>query len=211
MKKYINLHHLNKMFMANKTSDMDIDSLSNKEPKLNISDMAQYINKNLYKMDGDEKKYLLQMCLSTYNIHNELLKIEFNNLNPKQETMTLKTFCSQVNKLLTRYQHKVGGFILEDIVWTSYNCNDDKYNLSQNEIVFENTMPAFHIPKRGETLKDDIFLLKNYCEFEETIIYLNKLTKLFNKLSTNIKISMKFIDSYRDDIIVIVLHCKLID
>lgn len=209
MKKYINLHHLNKMLMANKISDMDKLKLSNIEPKMNISDMAQYINKNLYKMDNEEKKYLLHMCLSTYNIHNELLKIEFNNFNPIQETMTLKTFYSKVNKLLTRYQHKVGGYILEDIIWSSYNCNDDKYNLSQNEVVFENSMPAFHIPKRGDTLKDDILSLKNYCEFEETIIYLNKLTKLLNKLSTNIKVSMKFIDSYRDDIIVIVLHCKL--
>ena len=208
MKKYINLHHLNKMFMTNKTSNVEFDKLSDSEPTLNISDIALHINKNLYKMDHEEKKYLLHMCSSTYNIHNELLKIEFNYLNPKQEIMTLKNFCSHANKMLTRYQHKVGGFLLEDIVWTLYTYNDGKYNLTPNEIVFENTMPAFHVPKRSESLKNDIYLLKNYCEIEETIIYLNKLTKLLNKLSVNIKISLKLIDSYRDDIIVVVLHCK---
>lgn len=209
MKKYINLHHLNKIFMTNKLSSSELDSSSNIDNNFDISDMAQLINKNLYKMDYEEKKYLLIMCLSTYNIHNELLKIEFNNLNPKNETMTLNNFCTNVKKLLTRYQHKVGGFLLEDMIWTLYDYNDGKYNLTQNEVVFENTMPAFHIPKRGESLKDDLFLLKNYCEIEETIHYLNKLTKLLNNMSNNIKTSLKFIDSYRDDIIVIILHCKI--
>lgn len=209
MKKYINLHHLNKMFMTNKTLNDDFEKLSDMETSFNISDMASHISKNLYKMDYEEKKYLLHMCLSTYNIHNELLKIEFNYLNPTQETMSMKKFCSCATKMLTRYQHKVGGFLLEDNVWTLYTHVDNKYNLTSNEFVFENTMPAFHIPKRSESLKEDIYLLKNYCEIEETILYLNKLTKLLNKLSNNIKISLKLIDSYRDDIIVVVLHCKI--
>lgn len=209
MKKYINLHHLNKIFMTNKISNSEFDNSSEMDKNFNVSDMAQHINKNLYKMDYEEKKYLFQMCLSTYNIHNELLKFEFNNLNPNHKTITLNNFCTNVKKLLIRYQHKVGGFLLEDMTWTLYDHNDGKYNLTQNEVVFENTMPAFHIPKRGESLKDDIFLLKNYCEIEETMIYLNKLTKLLNNLSNNIKISLKFIDSYRDDIIVVILHCKI--
>ena len=205
MKKFINLHHLNKILTTNKYND--IEKYDNKSI-YNISDLAEYIYNNLYKMDDNEKKYLLNMCLSTYNIHNELLRFEFNYFNPIIQDINLQQFSSYVIKMLTRYQHKVGGFMLEDIIWTLYTYIDGKYNLSCNEIVFENTMPAFHIPKRNETLKDDILSLKHFYEFEETLIYLHKLTILLNKIAKNIKVSLKLIDSYRDDIIIIILHCK---
>lgn len=202
MQNFVNLHHFNKTYIANNSNTYILKNTEN--------DLAEFINNNLHLMTNEEKKYMLFKCMNDTNYHNELLKYEFNNFLPKTKNMTIDEFKSDASKYIKRYQHKVGGFMLEDSEWSMITniSEKNKYNLSENEVVFENTMPL--VSNFSNTLKTDMSIINNVGDVKETLIYLKKLTKLLNLISSNVKVQQKFIEIYRDDIIVVILHCKLI-
>lgn len=114
----------------------DFKNLHNKQ------DTAQYINKNINKMDDIEKKNLLLTLLDDKKVSSELLKYELKYLDLDKKISDLNEFTTFVRNSLERYHMKAGGYLCEDTEWSEFYPNSDpaKYPLKQGEVLFENSI-----------------------------------------------------------------------
>ena len=136
--------------------------------------LANYIKNNFTTMDEIELRKMALTCLSV----NECKKIVLNHeltyyeSNPTNN-MTLDAFIKHAYYILNRYQSKAGGFLMEDIEWTLFTNDTTKYDVHENEILFENTI--------------------SLCDFEdmETMEFLHKLEKRLGYVAKNIKINLR--------------------
>jgi len=173
MKKYKHLHKIN--------------SVKNKYS--NNKKLATFINKNLYKMNNEEKKILISKCLSETEINKILLNFEMKNLDIKSEEMDLKTFQKKAEFYLLRYQHNAGGYLIEDREWIVYNSKSNDYNLDINSIVFENS------------------LFESNLSDKETLEFINDLSILLNKISNNITVNYELLQSKKESLVWIIIKC----
>ena len=168
MKKYILMHSLEAYKdYSDVSSDMSSEERKEKE------NLAKYIYNNYDKMDEIEMKCIAMKCLELNQIKRILLSHELENYKEKGKTMSLDEFHKQVLKYLHRYQHKAGGFLMEDTEWKVTRFSDENnYDLLENEILFSNTLD-----------KSDV-------NDEETYEYIRSLVRRLNMLAKNIEVTM---------------------
>lgn len=161
MKKYNLLHNLEK-------HNNYINNVR-KKPHTVKKDLAEYIRSNYDTMDETEMKIIAMKCLDVNEIKKTLLFYELKNYKRAPSTiMTLEKFKIHAVNIFNRYQCKAGGFCIEDNEWMVYDKSCIKYDVSENELLFENTICVVD--------NDDI----------ETDIFITYLIKQLNHVATNI-------------------------
>lgn len=165
MKKYVALH--------------SIEYLSNYKNKTNTkynNDLAEYIYNNYNTMDNYEMKIISSKCMDINEIKKTILAFEFKNYKPEisADIISLEEFSKKATKIIAKYQGKAGGFLIEDSEWTIHKQDSIKYEIRENELLFENTLSFF----------DD--------EDDETEEFLDCLISRLNTIASNIKVHLKF-------------------
>ena len=141
-------------------------------------------NKELAKKiysETDNHKYL-QEVISKRDIDKFLLKYELKYLELEPEKMSQELFIKKTLSLIKRYQCKAGGYGIEDYEWEIYKDDFKNYRLKDNEIYLENTIDKFNA--------------KDY----DTTLFLKRITRLLNTLSTDVDVSYKLKEVKDDDI-----------
>lgn len=152
--------------------------------------IAQILYEKFNIMDATEKKYIFEKLLSDEFINHHLLKYELENLLPTKTT-NKQDFIKQCEYYLKKYTFKAGGFLLDDVLWTYYSDTTKKYKLSENDLLFENS----------------IYI--NYKNDSETLNFVNNLAQLFSKIDDNVLSStIKYFDNEQDGISWIVIRVK---
>lgn len=166
MDKYIFLHKLeeHKNYQNRLHNDKKKDT-----------ELAEFIFTNYNKMDDNELKVIALKCMDLNDVRRTLLSFELNYYSPSKQDkeLTLREFKCEAMQLLNRYQCKGGGFMLEDSEWAVHDCNSVKYNVEENELLFENTINLVD--------KNDY----------ETDNYLDLITNRLNLLSNNIEVEIR--------------------
>jgi hypothetical protein len=153
--------------------------------------LASLINKNINKFSKKEKEIFLIKCLSEGEMDNLLLKYELENFLPdKLKINCFKDFINTASQLLNRYQSKAGGYLIEDNEWIIHKNDSKDYEISINQVVFENSVSI-------ENIRD-----------YDTINFLKKILLLLKRLSNNINVSEEFIKSKKDGIVWILFKCE---
>ncbi|CAH6421460.1 Hypothetical protein KVN_LOCUS276 [uncultured virus] len=178
MNLYNFLHKLDKLKNYNK----DHSKIKNK------NQLSRFLNDNYHSMTNEEKKILLNKCLTSEKINYLLLNFELKYFKPISKPMSLQEFTKETIKILNRYQCKAGGFFIEDNDWLICdNLNNNNYELKHNEVVFENTISIYDM--------DD----------SETQKYFKYLLNRLNNLCDDINVELRYIESNKDKIIWLLL------
>lgn len=156
----------------------------------NNQNTAYYINKNLDKLDDNEKGHLLITLLDNKKISLELLKFELKYLTLDKKISDFQEFIDFTRESLIRY-HIISGNLCEDNEWTEFYPNSTKYSLKKGEMLFENS-------------------LKRINKYDSQIVnYIDNLLNFFKRHKTdNINIIYRHI-AYNDGIYWMVF--KIID
>lgn len=133
-----------------------------------------YINKisNLEDLSKDEKITIYKNIINEKYIDNELLKYLFTYYEPNK----VEGFVNIINEckyIINKFHKKAGGFLFEDIQWNLHTKDDYKYELRDNEFIFDNSVN---------------------CDFDE---YENKnffisLVKIIKNISPNLIIEKRY-------------------
>lgn len=161
-----------------------ITDFKDNQPKKQI---AQYINKNIDKMDDVERKSLLITLMDDKKIKCELLKYELRYLDMDFKISDFNKFINFVRNTLKKYHMKAGGFLCEDNEWSEHDHKSEKYPLKSNELIFDNSIKRV-----------------NRYDFQITV-YISDLLYFINRhIDDNLKISYRLIE-YTDEIYWMVL------
>jgi hypothetical protein len=133
-----------------------------------------YLHDNYHNMDINDKYMMLRKLVPETQINAILLRIEMANYEPTKKVTNLEDFMKLTNKILTRYQHKAGGFRFEDDLWLIGNRGFD--------IILSNSLSEVNYDR-------------------ETTEYMEMLTRILNKLSDNINVKFRFNHARKDRII----------
>jgi hypothetical protein len=166
MRKYELLHKLEKYTNYR-------NSINNKS-KNDKRDLANHIFKNYDTMDETEMRIMATKCLDANDFKKTLLLFELKHYKSNvKESITLNDFKIVAFNVFRRYQCKAGGFCIEDNEWTVYDSKTTKYDVNENEIVFENTINLVDVYD---------------TESDEFLIY---LVKRLGSIAKNIKVSLR--------------------
>lgn len=170
-------------------SDSDIESTDHdtdliKEKKA----LATNIRTQYQKMNDKDLSEIVIKCLSKKDMKHIILKHELKYYKP-DEVKTFAEFIFNAKEILDRYQHRAGGFLIEDQQWILHTPDSKKYTLKENEIIFENTISIADV--------DD----------EETHKYLKRIVRMLKQLNKNIKVNFSFIKDEPDNIYIIFIKC----
>jgi hypothetical protein len=138
------------------------------------SDTINYLHDNYDRMNLNDKMMMFRKLVSESQINAILLRIEMKNYEPTEKVDNLGDFMKLANKILTRYQHKAGGFKFEDNLWLIDNDNYD--------IILRNSLPEVS------------------CD-NETMEYVDMLVSMLNKLSDNISVKSRLNHARKDRIL----------
>ena len=189
MSKYINLIIISKNMSKydNKIKEMNLyDSLHK------ITENSDYKVKENFKFNNDiNKSELLIKYLSDNKIDQLLLEYEMENYEFDKKEYTLNEFKDYTIKLINRYHHKAGGFLIEDSKWTEHTNLSNKYSINKNEIWFENSIDTIDSKDRN------------------IIIFMNRLNRCLNNSCSNLTIKHIYRESKKDNITWIII--KIID
>lgn len=158
-------------------------------PSVETASRADFLSKNFHKMDDVEMRRVMASIVDIKTVKRELLKYELKYFERKPKTMTLSKFEIKAQKLLNRYQHKAGGFRLEDKVWLIHHSNSNDHDVKANEILFENTIND------------------NDYEDVETNEYLTFLTKQLSKIAKNIDVDIRFKNPEKGHMVGVLIWC----
>ena len=157
----------------------------------NVIDTQTLLIDNLNR---DKMEKILLKCLSDNQIKSLLLQYELQNKCEKNECIndisSIDNFIKQSQVILKRYQHKAGGYLLEDTDWEVHTDMSSKHDLSSNEVWFVNSAS------------------KPSVQNKETIRYIKSIVSLLNNICKNIDVSNTFIESKSNNIIWTVIKCK---
>jgi len=151
--------------------------LANEMKKDNINNILNY-------------KDRIFSLLSEEYIKKIISEFEFYNITIDKEDMTFEEFVNKCVELLNRYTYTAGGFRLEDNEWTIFRKGAEKYDLHENEIIFENSVLTIY--------EDDY----------ETTKFLNRLIELINNICDKYIISCAMVKCERSGISWILLVVK---
>lgn len=102
--------------------------------------IADYIHKNIDRMDDVEKRHLLARLLDDRRVGMELSRFELRYRDTGERISDLPTYISFIDKTFARYHLTAGGHLCEDTDWTKYDTTSTKYPLKPNEVIFENSI-----------------------------------------------------------------------
>ena len=190
-KKYCNYYKMDKDYEMRYYKHLHYINNNNIKTKNNKNNKnASFLNKNLKKMNLEEKKSFLFKCVDEKTINKLLLKFELENLIPKtNNNLTLKEFSKLAKNIINRYQYNAGGYQLEDKEWNFYDTNSEDYSLDNNEILLENSI-----------YEDNI-------NDSETTGFIDNLTNLLNKLSDNIDVKYEMVKSKKESLVWTLIKC----
>lgn len=159
--------------------------------KINKTFDKQYENKELSKelfnnynlLIRDEKFNYLKNIIDDRTIDNLLLNFILYNYHPTETD----NFIVNAKQILFKF-NKTLNFI-EDEEWRLYNFPSERYELDENEFIFENSISYFY--------KNEIFISK-----------IEQLNRILNELSNNITVKYNFLKD-NDNIIFVVFICKI--
>lgn len=162
----------NMKIYANKYKMDNVNDSKYKKIK-NPEDIANMINRNFHSLDYVEKINIIKNIYTETNINKKLFKFELSYLNIGQKYENLEDLTNIVEQLLNRYHSMIGNQLLEDDKWNLHKMGSTKYELVENEAIFDNSL------KFGNNVKAHK--------------YIKKLIKLFSKLTNDYKITYKYI------------------
>lgn len=166
--------------------DSDTEEVTNVD-NANIMDSMEKID----SLTDDEIRNLFQKCYNTNKMKRELLRWELKYKKIEPRDLTLQEFIKEADFLIDRYQSKAGGSLLEDRRWILHDGKSEKYPLLENEIIFENSISAIDSYDVG------------------TSKYIKYLVNILDKLSTQIRVSLKIIESREDSLVWVCIKCKM--
>lgn len=141
--------------------------------KNDIYDVCDFIYENLHKMSDEEIHHTHNKLFNNVKKKKkELLFYELAHRNDKtnyEKTISRNEFIKQVNMILTRYQPCVDEYY-EDTVWKFHNDKQTKYELDENCIIFDNSIPKIH------------------DENDELELYIDLMTKKLKNINQNVKV-----------------------
>lgn len=178
--------------MENYNTLIDIrnEGIYDKKNNVKNDDIVKIIHNDYNIMDNVEKKYILTKIITTKDVNRILLNYELTNYTPEKKMMNMNEYIKEAQKMFLRYQHKAGGFNINDTIWTIHKNNSTKYKIKKNEVFFENTIK------------------EKYMEEEETSKYLKNILRLLNNISLNVTTTLHKRQSKRDRIFYIIFRCK---
>jgi len=161
----------------------------------NPIDIAETINKNLHNMTYDEKINTYNKITNQFKLDSELLKFEMTHyrIKPEDKTDDFNLFIEKAESILNRYTWKAGGFLYEDNEWTRYDKNKIKYELYDNEVIFDNSLKL--------KLKNDI----------ETYKFTKQLINIIKQVSDKYSVKLKTIKDYDFDTCWVIIMIKKIE
>lgn len=179
---------MNILYDLNKNSNFGIDASVEYDDK----DISTLLVKDYNNMTDTELRQLVLHTMTDKEIRSRLLRHElrFYEQHPRY-ICTLDKFKIEVHRILTRYQHKAGGFKIDDREWTYHDHMSKRYKIYPNELVIENTISA------------------DYINDAECCEYLKLLLRRLNMVSSNINITFHTHHSQRDQIYYLLLKCKI--
>lgn len=157
-----------------------------------VDQLSAYIKEHYDTFDEEELKKVALKCLTSNGLKHTILLYELTNYRDEPKPMSLDEFHVEACKLLQRYQHKAGGFMLEDIDWCIKRYPNQQYDMRKNEILFVNTINVTD------------------TENTETDTYLDLLVDRLQSLTTNIELDLRYKRHHRCKTIHVLLWGSLV-
>lgn len=179
---YFNLHKLDDSFKSN------MFAYNNHLKEVDRIKMAKFIQNNFARMNYFDKLSIHNKIVSEFKLNYELLKFQLTYLIPDEKITDFEKFIKETEKILNFYQWKAGGFLCEDDKWTLYRHGNHKYDLKENEVIFDNSVKTIN--------NSDIEVYK----------YIKSLHNLLQKMTDSFKIKFRYIDDDYDDITWIIIR-----
>lgn len=176
-----NKNILNRMKIYANKYKIEKDNINIYEDKKDF-DLADYIHINLHKMDYNEKILYYKKFLTENKINKKLLKYELYNYKPKNKINNFNNLILFIKKILNRYSILTQNSELEDVKWTLYLKNNKKYNLKENEAIFDNSIHDNNV----NSIK-----VKNYIK---------QIINLISNSTDNFKISYKYLSDNQENL-----------
>ena len=132
-----------------------------------------------------EMRKLVSTCLSDEGVKYIINRYDLSNRSYGEDNLTLQQFAECAKKILKKYK----SMELSDNEWTYYDSNCTKYDLFENEAIFENTIHA------------------NFINDNETHYYLKHIVRLLNTISNNVSVTIHKKYCERDKIYIIMIKC----
>lgn len=156
--------------------------------------IGSFIYENFHNMGEIEKKKLCNRIISPFDLDKILLQYEADTLHFSKKIQNTSELISVIDDLLKRYHHKIGGYQFEDNIWRLHTASGQKkYDLKENEYIFDNSISAFHV------------------EDAECHKFVDFLVELFNRLSDNHKIHYKYIEDKYENIYWVIIKISALN
>jgi len=127
--------------------------------------IANYVINNYGKLIESEKKEIIKMFISNNEVDDILLKCLIKYYNPEKHIMNLETFISQCKKILKIFKRVF--FDLEDDEWNIYKFPNNRFEIKENEVIFENTIPLNYVSDSfKEYIEHLIRILNNVSDYK---------------------------------------------
>jgi hypothetical protein len=152
---------------------------------------ASSIRKYFNSLNVDEMIKMVNMHTTEKEYKRKLLAYELQYYREKPCNLTMKQFIIKATTILSRYQSKAGGSMIEDLDWTMLVAenNTDEYSVSKNEIMFENSICRCD--------KDD----------SETNQFITLIVEQLNSVATNASVHVTFDDDDNNGLVWINVWC----
>lgn len=152
---------------------------SSKQVQYNTK-LAKHIHDSYNKMTSNELQSTVLKCLTEKQMKHIILNFELFHHKPESKAMSLDNFTKEASRYLERYQSKAGGFLLDDISWKIHRNGSKRYDIEENEVLFENS------------------ICKKLIDDPKTRDYLEKLESFLDGLADNITVDLRFKDNRED-------------
>jgi len=174
VKTYNTLHDVDNKY------NYKTNTLTNVDHKGN----AKFIKDNLSKMDDEELIYMLSKCLSPQQMRGILLRYELEYYEEKPvESLTLTEFETKALRILSKYQSKAGGFLLEDNEWITFSHDSKEHTVQVNELLIQNSTNMLD--------RND----------DELVDYLDMIETRLNSLCKNISVELLWYKDKKDNLV----------
>jgi len=152
------------------------------------NDLINCIHNGFSTISNKNKKKIIKNILTDEYINELILKYEFFNYTPNEAEQNIESLKNILNDELKKYTFLSK---MESNDWLIHDLTSSKYELVENEILFENSIQSVDI--------HDI----------ETLDFLKQLKFRMEKIATNFNIKYKFIDAKRLLVNWVVIICSL--
>jgi hypothetical protein len=122
--------------------------------------LAKYIHDNYHKMDESEMKHIVTKFLDINDVKDILICFEFNNYKVESKLMTLDEFIPIALNTFKKY-YRAGGYFLEDRDWITHKSDSKRFDVSANEVMFQNTVNKLDVDDCNDFLERIVEILNN--------------------------------------------------